>query len=151
LRIDHERAPHDHDPIVLAQFRLTIKTHGIPASTLTVNGMVFTTRLSGLGIAGRRNGFEAELRRLNTAQKKARPGQPTPQGKVEHFQQTMKNWLRADPPSPPRSKTCRNCASCSHRSRPHHATPVIILANAIDFRVAIAATGERLREPRRRH
>ena len=34
-------------PIVLAAFRKAIDQHGIPASTLTDNGMVFTTRLSG--------------------------------------------------------------------------------------------------------
>ena len=33
-------------PIVLARFRQTVAEHGIPASTLTDNGMVFTTRLS---------------------------------------------------------------------------------------------------------
>ena len=33
-------------PIVLATFRQTVAAHGIPASTLTDNGMVFTTRLS---------------------------------------------------------------------------------------------------------
>src|SRR5665213_2051882 len=32
-------------PIVLATFRQTVATYGIPASTLTDNGMVFTTRL----------------------------------------------------------------------------------------------------------
>jgi hypothetical protein len=37
---------------VLATFRETVATHGIPASTLTDNGMVFTTRLSG-GKGGR--------------------------------------------------------------------------------------------------
>jgi hypothetical protein len=46
-------------PIVLAEFRQAIKTHGIPASTLTDNGMVFTTRFSGGN--GGRNAFEAEL------------------------------------------------------------------------------------------
>jgi transposase len=34
-------------PIVLAEFRKTVAAHGVPASTLTDNGMVFTTRLSG--------------------------------------------------------------------------------------------------------
>jgi transposase len=34
-------------PIVLATFRQTIAAHGVPASTLTDNGMVFTTRYSG--------------------------------------------------------------------------------------------------------
>jgi transposase InsO family protein len=38
--------------LVLATFRETVATHGIPASTLTDNGMVFTTRLSG-GKGGR--------------------------------------------------------------------------------------------------
>ena len=82
-------------PIVLAQFRAVVEKHGIPASTLTDNGMVFTTRLSGIGRAGGRNAFEAELRHLNVDQKNSRPGHPTTQGKVERFQQTMKNWLRA--------------------------------------------------------
>src|SRR5215472_5756956 len=46
-------------PIVLAAFRAAAAKHGIPASTLTDNGMVFTTRLS--GGKGGRNGFEHEL------------------------------------------------------------------------------------------
>ena len=51
-------------PIVLTTFRETVAQHGIPASTLTDNGMVFTTRLSqGKKGAGTRNGFETELRR----------------------------------------------------------------------------------------
>jgi hypothetical protein len=33
-------------PIVLATFRTTVANHGIPASTLADNGMVFTTRLA---------------------------------------------------------------------------------------------------------
>ena len=34
-------------PIVLAAFRAAAATYGPPASALTDNGMVFTTRLSG--------------------------------------------------------------------------------------------------------
>ena len=49
-------------PIVLTEFRKTVAEHGIPASTLTDNGMVFTTRLS--GGRGGRNAFEHELRAL---------------------------------------------------------------------------------------
>ena len=67
-------------PIVLAQFRTAIKTAGIPASTLTDNGMVYTTRFA--GGRGGRNGFEAELRRLNIVQKNGRPNHPTTQGGV---------------------------------------------------------------------
>ena len=85
-------------PIVLATFRQTIATHGIPASTLTDNGMVFTTRLA--GGKGGRNSLENELRRLHVQQKNSRPNHPTTCGKVERFQQTMKKWLRAQPRQP---------------------------------------------------
>ena len=50
-------------PIVLATFRQTVATYGIPASTLTDYGMVFTTRLA--GGKGGRNHLENELRRLH--------------------------------------------------------------------------------------
>ena len=82
-------------PIVLAAFRAAIDIHGIPASTLTDNGMVFTTRLR-----GGRNGFERELVILGVQQKNGRPNHPQTQGKVERFQQTLKKWLRAQPPAP---------------------------------------------------
>jgi len=55
--------------------------------------MVFTTRFS--GGKGGRNGFEAELRRLNVRQKNSRPNHPTTCGKVEPFQQTILGWLGA--------------------------------------------------------
>ena len=85
-------------PVVLAQFRQATACHGVPASTLTDNGMVFTTRFS--GGKGGRNGFEAELVRLGVHQKNSRPNHPTTCGKVERFQQTMKRWLRAQPVQP---------------------------------------------------
>jgi transposase InsO family protein len=73
--------------IVRTSFRETVTHHGIPASTLTDNGMVYTTRLS--GGRGGRNSFEHELRRLHVAQKNSRPNHPTTCGKVKRFQQTM--------------------------------------------------------------
>jgi transposase InsO family protein len=79
--------------IVLNEFRAAIAQHGVPASTLTDNGMVFTTRWA--GGRGGRNGFEAELRRLGVTQKNSRPNHPTTCGKVERFQQTLKRWLTA--------------------------------------------------------
>ncbi len=88
-------------PIVLAEFRKAVAQHGIPASTLTDNGMVFTTRLSGgKRGAGTRNGFEHELRKLGVVQKNSRPNHPTTCGKVERFQQTLKKWLRGQPDQP---------------------------------------------------
>ena len=61
--------------------------------------MVFTTRLS--GGKGGRNGLEHELRRLGVSQKNGKPNHPQTQGKVERFQQTLKNWL-ARPAAPAR-------------------------------------------------
>jgi transposase InsO family protein len=58
-------------PAVLLAFRAACGQHGIPASTLTDNGMVFTTRLS--GGRGGRNALEHELRRLGITQKNGKP------------------------------------------------------------------------------
>jgi transposase InsO family protein len=77
--------------IVLAAFRKAIDAHGVPASTLTGNGMVFTTRLS--GGKGGRNGLEHELRRLSVVQINSTPNHPTTCGKVERFHQTLKKHL----------------------------------------------------------
>ena len=85
-------------PAVVAAFRAAVAAHGAPASTLTGNGMVFTTRFS--GGRGGRNGLETELRRLGIRQKNGKPNHPQTQGKVEWFQQTLKNWLRAQPAQP---------------------------------------------------
>ena len=75
-------------------FLAATHAHGIPQSTLTDNGMVFTTRLS--GGKGGRNAFENELRRLGVQQKNSRPNHPTTCGKVERFHQTLKKWLSAE-------------------------------------------------------
>jgi transposase InsO family protein len=120
-------------PIVLTAFRQACDLHGYPASTLTDNGMVFTTRLS--GGKGGRNGFEHELRRLHITQKNSRPSHPTTCGKVERFQQTMKKWLHAQTPQPAtltelqqllESFTVEYNQHRPHRSLPHRATPATI-------------------------
>jgi transposase InsO family protein len=82
-------------PIVLADFRKACAAHGIPASTLTDNGMVFTTRLA--GGKGGRNHLEAELHRLGVVQINSTPNHPTTCGKVERFHQTLKRWLISQP------------------------------------------------------
>jgi transposase InsO family protein len=84
-------------PIVVITFTNALETHGVPASTLTDNGMVFTTRLS--GGKGGRNGFETLLDTLGITQKNSRPNHPTTCGKVERFHQTLKRWLNAHPPA----------------------------------------------------
>jgi transposase InsO family protein len=117
-------------PTVLAQFRAAVADHGIPASTLTDNGMVFTTRLS--GGKGGRNSFEHELRRLGITQKNGKPNHPQTQGKAERFQQTLKNWLAAQSPQPADLAQLQALLDAfthlynhqrPHRSLPHRATP----------------------------
>jgi transposase InsO family protein len=117
-------------PIVVAQFRAAVAEHGAPASTLTDNGMVFTTRFA--GGKGGRNGFEAELRRLGIKQKNGKPSHPQTQGKVERFQQTLKNWLAAQPAQPATIAQLQALLDAfttiynqqrPHRSLPHRATP----------------------------
>lgn len=122
-------------PIVVATFGAAIAQHGPPASTLTDNGMVFTTRLA--GGKGGRNAFEAELVRLGITQKNSRPNHPTTCGKVERFQQTLKNWLRAQPDQPETVTQLQRLLEVfaviyntqrPHRSLPQRATPAAVYA-----------------------
>ena len=118
--------------IVLSTFRTAVAHHGLPASTLTDNGMVFTTRYA--GGRGGRNAFEAELVRLRVVQKNSRPNHPTTCGKVERFQQTFKNWLRAQP-QPATITQLQTLLDVfvelynhhrPHRSLPHRSTPATV-------------------------
>lgn len=120
-------------PIVVSIFRQTVAAHGIPASTLTDNGMVFTTRHA--GGKGGRNHLETELRKLNIVQKNGHPNHPQTQGKVERFQQTMKKWLRAQPEQPATIADLQALLDAftaaynhhrPHRSLEHRATPATI-------------------------
>ena len=86
-------------PIVVDTFDQTCADHGLPASTLTDNAMVYTTRLS--GGRGGRNALETLLADLGIEQKNSAPNHPTTCGKVERFQQTLKKRLKAQPPPPP--------------------------------------------------
>jgi transposase InsO family protein len=116
-------------PIVLAEFRKACAAHGIPASTLTDNGMVFTTRLA--GGKGGRNGFENELRRLGITQINSTPNHPTTCGKVERFHQTLKKWLTRQPKAVTIAELQTQLDAFveaynhhrPHRSLPHQATP----------------------------
>jgi transposase InsO family protein len=139
---DHSRyalsvTAHDRvtGPAVLLAFRAACGEHGTPASTLTDNGMVFTTRLA--GGRGGRNALEHELRRLGIKQKNGKPNHPQTQGKVERFQQTMKNWLRAQPAQPATLADLQSLLDAfagtyntrrPHRSLPGRATPATAYA-----------------------
>ena len=123
--------------IVANTFRKTAGQHGIPASTLTDNGMVYTARFSaGRGTTGNaRNALETQLRTWNVVQKNSRPNHPTTCGKVERFQQTMKNWLRKQPTQPASIAELQRLLDTftatynherPHRSLPHRATPATL-------------------------
>jgi transposase InsO family protein len=132
-----------HAPVtgddVVAAFRAAVDVHGIPASTLTDNGLVFTTRF----LHGP-NGFERELVILGIEQKNGRPNHPQTQGKVERFQQTLKKWLRAQPTA----RTLRDLQAqldafvdyYNHR-RPHRSLGKRTPAEAYAARAKAAPTG----------
>ncbi|MGY1668159.1 integrase core domain-containing protein [Geodermatophilus sp. SYSU D00696] len=109
--------------------------HGHPASTLTDNGTVYTTRFAG-GRAGR-NHLEHELRRLGIVQKSSRPDHPTTCGRVGRFQQTMREWLVAQPVQPVAITGLQALVDACiraynhdrpHRSLPHWSTPAAAYA-----------------------
>ena len=116
-------------PIVLAEFTKATAAHGIPHSTLTDNGLVFTTRLAGR--KGGRNTFENELRRLGVRQINSTPNHPTTCGKVERLHQTLKRWLQHQPKAATIEELQTQLDDFAdeynhrrpHRSLPHRATP----------------------------
>lgn len=78
---------------------------------------------------------ETELRRLDAVQKNSRLNHPTTCGKVERVQQTMKNWLRAQPGQPTTIDELQSLLDTfvelynhhrPHRALPQRATPAAI-------------------------
>lgn len=117
--------------LVVSTFDQTVSEQGFPASVLTDNGMVYTTRFA--GYRGGRNGLETRLAELGIQQKNSRPNHPTTCGKVERFHQTLKKWLTAQQPQPDTTKELQNLIDAfvdeyNHR-RPHRslarATPAV--------------------------
>src|SRR5919201_2605953 len=85
-----------HEPVtgddVVSVFLGLIEEGGAPASPLTENGSVYTSRFT-----GGRNAFEYVLALLGVRQKNGAPGHPQTQGKTERFHQTLQRWLAARP------------------------------------------------------
>ncbi len=141
--------------IVKATFRETAGRHGVPASTLTDNGMVYTVRFA--GGRGGRNSFEQELHDRHVVQKNSRPGHPTTCGKVERFQQTLKKWLTAQPDQPSCIAELQSLLEAfreeynqrrPHRSLPHRATPATLydtMPKAVPDEVTDPVTHDRIR------
>jgi transposase InsO family protein len=78
--------------LVVDTFVACTNDYGVPASTLTDNGVVYTARF-----VGGRNAFEYVLSALRIQQKNGHPAHPQTQGKIERFHQTLKLWLRSQP------------------------------------------------------
>jgi transposase InsO family protein len=81
-------------PDVVASFHKAVELHGLPASFLSDNGAVFV----GSYRAGKVL-LEYELERLGVEFKNSRPYHPQTLGKVERLHQTLKRYLRAQPPA----------------------------------------------------
>ena len=79
---------------VIDSFVECVNHFGVPTSTLTDNGVVYTARF----VKGR-NGFEQLLGALGVQQKNGHPNHPQTQGKIERFPQTLKRWLAQQPPA----------------------------------------------------
>ena len=114
-------------PIVVDTFTKALETHGVPASTLTDNGMVFTTRLS--GGKGGRNGYETLLDALHVTQKnspteppdhlrQSRTLPPDPQT-LAHRPPTGSDARRAPSPARPVRRRVQPAATAQLTRRPH--------------------------------
>jgi transposase InsO family protein len=79
-------------PDVVNTFTANVNDYGLPASTLTDNGVVYTARF-----VGGCNAFEYLLDTLHIQQKNGHPGHPQTQGKIERFHQTLKKWPAKQP------------------------------------------------------
>jgi transposase InsO family protein len=93
---------HVGGPDVVASFTTTAAHYGLPASTLTDNGSVYTSRFT-----HGHNDFERLLASLGITQKNGHPRHPQTQGTIERFHQTLKRWLTPRSRRPPWSRPCR--------------------------------------------
>lgn len=104
---------------VVDTFTNNINHYGPPASTLTDNGSVYTSRFT-----GGRNAFEYLLGILEIQQKNGHPGHPQTQGKIERFHQTLKRWLTRQPPPTSLTQLQHQLDRFQHiynHTRPHRA------------------------------
>ena len=117
------RHPHTRrvtTPIVLQPPSATpLARHGIPASTLTDNGMVYTVRLGRLRPPGRQERLRGRAQSTrHIVQKNSRPGHgPPPAARPSGSSRRMKKWLRAQPVQPTHARTSsRHCSTASSTS-----------------------------------
>jgi transposase InsO family protein len=95
LLVASDARAHTKAADVVVSFHEAASRHGLPASMLTDNGAVFTAIPRG----GGRCAIEIELDRLGIGYRHSTPYHPQTCGKVERFHQTLKRWLRRQPPA----------------------------------------------------
>lgn len=89
--------PRVYGPTVTTAMHTITDTYGLPQSTLTDNGLIFTARLA--GAKGGKTAFENFLEHHSIKQKDGRVAHPQTQRKIERFHQTWKKWIRAQTPA----------------------------------------------------
>lgn len=104
--------------IVVQTLQNASETHGPPASVLSDNALYYTTRFS--GGRGGRNHLETFCATNGITQKHSRPAHPTTCGKVERFQQTLKQWLRAQPHQPANLESLQTLLDTFTNTYNHH-------------------------------
>jgi transposase InsO family protein len=75
-------------------FCAAVEAWGLPSGQLSDNGLNFSGRLRGFEVD-----FEVNLRAAGVRPITSRPFHPQTCGKIERFHQTLKKWLRRQPPA----------------------------------------------------
>ena len=115
LRPVGHRPPHRSPAaIVLATFRRTAASYGFPASTLTDNGMVFTTRFA--GGKGGRNPSNTSCTSSASPRRTASPTTRRPKARSNGSSRPSRSGSRPTASSPPPSPSCRTCSTVHRRS-----------------------------------
>jgi transposase InsO family protein len=118
---------------------------GVPMSSLTDNGLCYTTKHRGPGL--RPAAFEANLAALGCRSIASTPYHPQTCGKIERFWQTLKKWLRAREAARGQYRTLAELnrdlaifAEHYNTRRPHRAhhsrTPAAVFAATVKARPA---------------
>ena len=140
-------------PIVVATFGNTTDVYGVPFSTLTDNGLVFTIRFAqpaATTIADLQTQLDTFVDIYNHHRPTARshttprPRPPTPADpKAPRHDATT----TTGPPTATGKVTLRHHGHLFHIGigRPHAGTPILLLIHDLDIRIIHAATGEIIR------
>lgn len=102
-----------------AAFSTAVDEIGLPSGCLSDNGLAFSGRLRGFEVD-----FEIRLRAIGVRPITSAPYHPQTCGKVERFQQTLKKWLRHQPPAATLTELQAQLdpfRDCYNRHRPHRA------------------------------